>query len=72
MPKACEHYNTALKLNPNHKGAHEYLGEVCLMNGKAAKAEEHLAHLKTICGGNACEEYDDLAKSLAAYKAKSR
>ena len=72
LPKAFEHYNTALKLNPNHKGAHEYIGEAYLMDGKPAKAEEHLARLKTICGGSACEEYDDLAKSLAAYKAKSK
>ena len=72
LPKAFEHYNTALKLNPNHKGAHEYIGEAYLMDGKPAKAEEHLARLKTICGGSACEEHDDLAKSLAAYKAKSK
>ena len=71
MPKAFEHYTTALKLNLNHKGAHEYIGEAYLMDGKPAKAEEHLARLKTICGGSACEEYDDLAKSLAAYKAKN-
>ena len=72
LPKAFEHYNTALKLNPNHKGAHEYIGEAYLMDGKPTKAEEHLARLKTICGGSACEEHDDLAKSLAAYKAKSK
>ena len=72
LPKAFEHYNTALKLNPNHKGAHEYIGEAYLMDGKPAKAEEHLARLKTICGGSACEEYDDLAKSLATYKAKNK
>jgi Flp pilus assembly protein TadD len=72
LPKAFEHYNTALKLNPNHKGAHEYIGEAYLMDKQPAKAEEHLARLKTICGGTACEEYDDLAKSLAAYKAKNK
>ena len=72
LPKAFEHYTTALKLNPNHKGAHEYIGEAYLTDGKPAKAEEHLVRLKTICGGSACEEHDDLAKSLAAYKAKSK
>ena len=70
--EAYEHDNTALKLNPNHKGAHEYIGEAYLTDGKPAKAEEHLARLKTICGGSACEEYEDLAKSLAAYKAKNK
>lgn len=72
LPKAFEHYTMALKLNPNHKGAHEYIGEAYLMDGKPAKAEEHLASLKTICGGSACEEVDDLAKALAAYKAKNK
>jgi Tfp pilus assembly protein PilF len=72
LPKAFEHYTTALTLNPNHKGAHEYIGEAYLMDGKPAKAEEHLARLKTICGGAACEEYDDLAKAVADYKVKNR
>ena len=70
--EAYEHDNTALKLNPNHKGAHEYIGEAYLLDGKPAKAEEHLARLKTICGGSACEEHDDLAKALAAYRAKNK
>ena len=68
LPKAFEHYNNALKLNPNHKGAHEYIGEAYLMDGKPAKAEEHLARLKTICGGTGCEEYEDLAKAIGRYK----
>jgi Flp pilus assembly protein TadD len=72
LPKAFEHYNTALKLNPSHKGAHEYIGEAYLMDRQPAKAEEHLARLKAICGGTACEEYDDLAKSLAGYRATNK
>lgn len=72
LANAFEHYNTALKLNPRHKGAHEYIGEAYLMDKKPAKAEEHLAQLKTICGNTSCEEYEDLAKSIAAYKAKNK
>lgn len=72
LPKAFEHYNTALKLNPSHKGAHEYIGEAYLMDKQPAKAEEHLARLKTICGGPGCEEYDDLAKAVAGYKAANK
>ena len=71
LNKAFEHYTTALKLNPNHRGAHEYIGEAYLMAKQPAKAEEHLAKLKSICGGAGCEEYDDLAKAVAAYKAKN-
>lgn len=70
LPKAFEYYRLALKTNPQHKGAHEYIGEAYLMDKQPAKAEEHLASLKTICGNTTCEEYKDLAQSIAAYKAK--
>ncbi len=72
LAKAFEHYNAALKINPNHKGANEYIGEAYLMDKKPAKAEEHLARLKTICGNTSCEEYEYLAKSIADYKAKNK
>jgi len=29
-----------------------------------------LAELEKICGGKACEEYQDLAKAIAEHKAK--
>lgn len=70
LPKAFEYYRLALKTDPKHKGAHEYIGEAYLMDKQPAKAEEHLASLKAICGNTTCEEYQDLAKSIAAYKAK--
>ena len=70
LPKAISHYQAALRLDPRHKGAHEYLGEAWLMDGKPAEAEKHLAELEKICGGRACEEYQDLAKAIADHKAK--
>jgi Flp pilus assembly protein TadD len=70
LPKAISHYQAALRLDPRHKGAHEYLGEAWLMDGKPAEAEKHLAELQKICGGQDCEEYRDLAKAIAAHKAK--
>lgn len=71
LPKAFEYYRLALKTNPAHKGANEYIGEAYLMDSQPAKAQEHLAALKTICGNTTCAEYQDLAKSIAAYKAKN-
>ncbi|OIP15370.1 MAG: hypothetical protein CO105_04265 [Comamonadaceae bacterium CG_4_9_14_3_um_filter_60_33] len=68
LPKAFEHYQQALKLNPLHRGAHEYIGEAYLMDNKPAEAERHLAALEKICGNRSCEEYADLAKAIAAYK----
>ena len=71
LPKAFEHYNAALRLDPRHKGAHEYIGEAYLMDRKPAEAQKHLAELEKICGNTSCEEYADLAKSIADYKAKN-
>ena len=71
LPKAFEHYKTALSLNPKHKGAHEYIGEAYLMDKKPAEAEKHLTELEKICGNKSCEEYADLAKAIADYKAKN-
>lgn len=71
LAKAFEHYKTALQIDPRHKGAHEYIGEAYLMDKKPAEAERHLAQLEQICGNKSCEEYQDLAKSIADYRARN-
>ncbi len=71
LNKAFDYYKTALSLNPKHKGAHEYIGEAYLMDKKPAEAEKHLAQLEALCGNKTCDEYADLAKALADYKAKN-
>ena len=68
LDKAFEHYRLALDIDPGHKGAHEYIGEAYLMNRQPANAREHLAALQRLCGGTACEEVEDLARALAAYR----
>jgi Flp pilus assembly protein TadD len=62
------HYREALRLNPDLKSAHEYIGEAYLASGDKARAREHLAVLERLCGGRGCEEYRDLAKAIAAAK----
>lgn len=66
LDKALEHYRLALEIDPTHRGAHEYIGEAYLMRNQPSKAREHLLILQRLCGGTACEEYQDLAKALAA------
>ena len=68
LDKSFEHYRLALEIDPGHRGAHEYIGEAYLMRKQPDKAREHLASLQRLCGGTACEEYQDLAKALAAYR----
>lgn len=70
LPKAFEHYNSALKLDPRHKGAHEYIGEAYLLDNKPEEADKKLAQLASICGNKTCDEYKNLLKSIADYKAR--
>ena len=67
MDLVFRHYNEALRLDPKHRGAHEYIGEAYLMSGNVAKAKEHLAQLDRLCTFG-CEEYTRLKKDIAAYE----
>lgn len=71
LEKAKVFYMRALAIDPDHRGAHEYIGELYLMTGDLAKAEEHLARLDKICLFG-CDEYRDLKKAVAAYKANKK
>lgn len=70
MDDAFKNYKIALQMNPNHRGAHEYVGEAYLITNNLPMAEQHLAALDRICGSRGCEEYDDLAREIAEYKKK--
>ena len=63
-------YERALAIDPKHRGAHEYIGEAYLLTNNLSKAEEHLAALGRICL-IPCEEYDDLKKAVADYRARA-
>jgi Flp pilus assembly protein TadD len=61
-------YNEALRLNPDHKAAHEYIGEAYLMVGNLPKAEQHLAELQRLCSPIPCEQVKDLRRAVEEYK----
>ena len=65
---AQAHYDEALRLQPQHRGALEYAGELALMKGELAVAQAHLASLARACGA-ACEEHADLQKAIERFKA---
>jgi Flp pilus assembly protein TadD len=60
-------YQKALALNPGHRGANEYLGELYLQTGDLAKARERLAKLNSLCPSG-CKEHDDLKKAIQVYE----
>ena len=64
---AMQHYQRAVMLNRRHRSAHEHLGELYLVLGEPAKAEQQLATLEDICL-IPCDEYGDLKRAIAAYK----
>ena len=61
-------YNEALRIDPRHRGALEYSGELYLQTGDLARAEQRLAALDKACRFG-CSEYSDLKKAIAQYKA---
>ena len=68
--KALTFYRKALDFDGEHKGAHEYLGELYVETGQLPKAREHLVVLERLCP-QGCEERDDLAKAIAAAAPKT-
>jgi Flp pilus assembly protein TadD len=65
---AQRHYDAALRIDPRHRGALEYSGELALMKGDLATAEGRLATLVGLCS-LPCEEREDLDKAIQKFKA---
>jgi Flp pilus assembly protein TadD len=63
--RALTFYKKALDFDADHKGAHEYLGELYVETGQLPKAQEQLAVLVRLCP-QGCEEREDLEKAIAA------
>jgi tetratricopeptide (TPR) repeat protein len=62
-PQAMTYYRKALDLDPEHKGALEYQGELYVELGQIDKAKENLARLDHLCRSG-CEEEDDLKADI--------
>ncbi len=67
---ALTHYGKALELNPEHRGANEYLGELYLDLDQLDKAKERLKVLDDACFFG-CDEYRELKAKIKAYQAKA-
>ena len=69
--KSMDHYQQALKIDGNHRSAHEYLGELYLEMNQPANAEKQLQALKKACPFfGKCEEYEDLKEAIEKYNTK--
>lgn len=65
LPEALKAYEQALRLDPAHRGAHEYIGEAYVLLGDLERARLHLGALERLCP-QGCEELDELRASLKA------
>jgi len=65
---AFDAYWTCLKLRPEHLGAHEYMGEAYLEEGKLAEAQSELAWLQKK-GDDAKDQTAQLGAAITAYVA---
>src|ERR1700744_1802141 len=64
-PGSLDYYQQALARDPDHKGAHEYLGELYLNMHQVANARGQLAELTRLCP-DGCTERETLTKSIAS------
>ena len=67
--RAVTYYKKALSLDPEHKGANEYLGQAYVELGNLNAAVERLDALERICGID-CDEYMSLKTSIDAAMAR--
>ncbi|MBT6118803.1 MAG: tetratricopeptide repeat protein [Rhodospirillaceae bacterium] len=70
FPVAFDYYQQALAVDPDHKGANEYLGELYLEMGDLGSAERQLAKLDDLCGVLGCEEKTELDGRIETFKAE--
>ena len=62
-PEAIQSYLEALRLDPQHRGAHEYLGQAYVQTKEWDKAKALLDSLEKICGLQ-CEQYLSLKTAI--------
>ena len=71
MKEVFLQYEEALRIDPEHRNAHEYIGAAYLQVGNLAKAKEHLTALDKLCW-LPCEQYSELKEAVEDYEANHR
>jgi len=65
--QSMKFYGTALRIDPEHRDVHEYIGQACLKQKNPAKAKEHLKRLDDIYSW-VFEEFDKLKQAVRSYE----
>lgn len=61
---AVDHYQQALRLDPAHVQAREYLGQAYLMQGRQDLAREQLQAIERLCKGQDCQAWRGLHQAI--------
>ena len=64
------YYEEALSIQPDHKLALEYQGELFLTLGDVEAARDNLSKLESLCP-QGCEELEDLSSAISKYVASN-
>lgn len=64
---ALAYYKKALAVDPDHKGANEYLGEAYLEMKQPTLADAQLVRLQKICGSD-CDAYKQLKTAIDGFR----
>lgn len=68
--EAMVNYQKALEIEPEHRRANEYLGELYLQLGQLDKAQERLQVLDEACFFG-CDEFDKLEEAIKTYQSQN-
>lgn len=68
---ALNNYQKALEIDPTHRGANEYLGELYLQMDQPEMAQQRLKVLDDDCFFG-CQEFDDLQQAIRTYLSENQ
>lgn len=64
---AVDHYQQALRIDPGHVQAREYLGQAHLMQGRRDLAQAQLQAIERHCKGQDCQAWRNLHQAIEAH-----
>ena len=67
---ASRYYDEALRIDPEHRGALAYSGELALQRDDLTAAQHRLDALERVCGRQSCQELVTLRDAMTLHKAR--
>ena len=68
LPQSIDHYHQALRIEPSHVQAREYLGQAYLMMNRVDLAEDQLQRIEALCLSRRCDPWLSLHRAIEAHR----